>query len=200
MLITLEGLDGSGKTTVAAALADRYPDAVHTSEPTETWYGAAVRRSIEDEEADPLAEFFLYTADHAAHLAGVVRPALDRGALVIADRYADSRFAYQATTLEGRVERPLEYVQAVHAPWSRPPDATLYFDVDPETGADRSGSTNKFERVDFLRRVRANYERVIETDPGRFVRIDAARPVDEVVDAALEAAESILATDRDGHA
>ncbi|MFT4885297.1 MAG: dTMP kinase, partial [Natronomonas sp.] len=69
MLITLEGLDGSGKSTVAEALQDVLPEAetVFTREPTESWYGEAVNRSIDDDEADPLAELFLYTADHADH-------------------------------------------------------------------------------------------------------------------------------------
>lgn len=181
MLVTLEGLDGSGKTTVAEALRDSRPTATFTREPTESWYGEAVRRSLDDDDADPIAELFLYTADHAAHLADVVRPALDRGELVISDRYSDSRYAYQAAALEGRVERPLEYIVGVHDPWTVPPDATLYFDVDPETGAARSGATNKFEQAAFLESVREQYERLIANDPERFVRIDASQPPEVVI-------------------
>ena len=184
MLVTLEGLDGSGKTTVAEALRDAYPGAVFTREPTRSWYGEAVRRSLEDDDADPVAELFLYTADHAAHLAEVVRPALARDALVISDRYSDSRYAYQAAALEGRVERPLEYIVGVHTPWTVPPDLTLYLDVDPETGATRSGATNKFEQAAFLRSVRDNYERLLRNDPERFVRIDAGRSPEAVIDEA----------------
>ncbi|NIS30171.1 MAG: dTMP kinase [Actinobacteria bacterium] len=181
MLVTLEGLDGSGKTTVAEALRDRYPEAVYTREPTTSWYGEAVRRSLEDDDADPIAELFLYTADHAAHLPEVVRPALERDALVISDRYSDSRYAYQAAALGGRVERPLEYIVGVHNPWTVPPDLTLYFDVDPETGAARSGATNKFEQAAFLESVRENYERLLRNDPERFVRIDAERSPEAVI-------------------
>ncbi|MFW6000086.1 MAG: dTMP kinase, partial [Halorubrum sp.] len=76
MLITLEGLDGSGKTTVWEALHDVYPDATFTREPTDSWYGEAVGRSMGDPDADPVAELFLYTADHANHLSETVRPAL----------------------------------------------------------------------------------------------------------------------------
>ena len=181
MLVTLEGLDGSGKTTVAEALEASRPDATFTQEPTESWYGEAVRRSIGDDDADPIAELFLYTADHADHLTRVVRPALDRGELVVSDRYSDSRYAYQAAALEGRVDRPLEYIIGVHTPWTRPPDATLYLDVDPETGAARSGAQNKFEQAAFLRSVSEQYERLIETDPERFVRIDATRSPEAVI-------------------
>ncbi|PSP49375.1 hypothetical protein BRC67_11160 [Halobacteriales archaeon QH_3_68_24] len=93
MLVTLEGLDGSGKSSAAARLqeSDAVPeDAVFTREPTGSWYGDAVRRSIESPEADSLAELFLYTADHAAHLAETVRPALAEDRVVVSDRYSDS--------------------------------------------------------------------------------------------------------------
>ena len=175
MLVTFEGLDGSGKTTVWEAIAERYPDAVATREPTESWYGEAVYRSVGDDDADPLAELFLYTADHADHLSRVIRPALAAGRLVVSDRYSDSRYAYQGATLEGRVAEPIEYIRSIHEPISRTPDLTFYLDVDPETAAERSGRTNKFERTDYLRRVAANYERLIEADPERFVRVDATQ-------------------------
>ncbi len=188
MLVTLEGIDGSGKTTVWEALHDVYPSATFTMEPTETWYGDAVRRSIRTPEADPLAELFLYTADHAAHLAETVRPALEAGDLVISDRYSDSRYAYQGASLVGVIDRPIEFVRGIHEPWTRSPDLTLYFDVDPTTGADRSGGTNKFEQVQFLELVAENYERLIEAESGRFVRIDANRSPERVI----ESTESVL--------
>jgi len=187
MLLTFEGLDGSGKTSALSRLrdSDAVPaDAVFTREPTETWYGEAVQRSIDDPGADALAECFLYTADHAAHLAETVRPALADDRAVVSDRYADSRFAYQGATLATHphldVADPLDYVREVHDPWTRPPDATVYLDVDPETGARRAGTTNKLETVEFLERVDENYERLVAGDPDRFVRVDATRPQDAV--------------------
>jgi dTMP kinase len=192
MLVTLEGLDGSGKTTAWEALGERYPDAVLTREPTDSWYGDAVYRSLEDADADPLAELFLYTADHAAHLSRTVRPALEEGRLVISDRYSDSRFAYQAATLEGVIDRPLSYVREIHAPFSRAPDATLYFDVDPETAAERSGATNKFEQAAYLERVREYYERLLADEPDRFVRIDATQPREAVLDDVVSAMDDVL--------
>jgi dTMP kinase len=194
MLVTLEGIDGSGKTTAREGLREAFPDAVFTREPTDSWYGDAVRRSIEDDDADPLAELFLYTADHAAHLDRTVRPALDRGDLVISDRYVDSRYAYQAAALEGVIDDPLAYVRRVHRPFTRRPNLTLYFDVDPETGTRRSGATNKFEQLAFLRSVRERYEVVIASDPDRFVRIDATRSPDAVLEEAIEAIESTRRT------
>ena len=194
MLITLEGIDGSGKTTVWEALHDEF-DATFTREPTETWYGEAVNRSVADDDADPVAELFLYTADHAAHLANTVRPALDRGELVISDRYSDSRYAYQAASLDGVITRPMEYIIGIHGPFTRAPDFTLYFDVEPRTGAARSGATNKFEQAGYLAQVQGNYERLIANEPGRFRRIDASQSPEEVIDAAVEAIER--AVDRD---
>ncbi|PSP57788.1 dTMP kinase [Halobacteriales archaeon QH_7_66_36] len=186
MLVTLEGIDGAGKTTVLSALSDAYPEAVVTREPSESWYGEAVERSIVAPDSDSLAELFLFLADHADHLARVVQPALADGSLVIADRYVDSRIAYQGATLRDEVKRPMEYIRGIHEPFTRMPDLTLYLDIDPETAAERAGATNKMEHADFLADVRANYERLIDAEPDRFVRIDATRPPEEVVAAAEE--------------
>ncbi|SDK02445.1 dTMP kinase [Natronorubrum texcoconense] len=193
MLVTLEGLDGSGKTTVWEALRESYPEATFTREPTnDSWYGDAVYRSIGDDDADSLAELFLYTADHADHLSRVIEPALERGDLVVSDRYSDSRYAYQGATLESydRLEAdPLEYVVDVHEPFTIDPDLTIYLDLDPETAAERAGATNKFEHADYLESVRANYKRLLERDPDRFVRVDATQEPERV----LEAVEDVLA-------
>jgi dTMP kinase len=182
MLVTLEGLDGSGKTTVWNALGDAYPDAVRTREPTESWYGEAVYRSIDAADADPLAELFLYTADHADHLSRVVRPALAEGKLVISDRYSDSRYAYQGATLADEVDDPMGYVQSIHEPFTRTPDLTVYLDLDPETAAERSGKTNKFEQTAYLEQVSENYEQLIADEPDRFVRVDATQPPETVAE------------------
>ncbi|WP_142857955.1 dTMP kinase [Salinigranum halophilum] len=196
MLVTLEGLDGSGKTTVLGHLRDEFPEATFTCEPTDSWYGESVLRSIRDDEADPLAELFLFTADHADHLARVVRPALETGSLVISDRYADSRYAYQAATLAAydhlAVDDALTYVREVHAPFTRDPDRTVYLDVDPETAAERAGATNKLEHVDYLRRVRDNYERLIREDDGRFVRVDATQSPAAVASDVVRAVEKAV--------
>ncbi|MCQ4332687.1 dTMP kinase [Natronomonas sp. F2-12] len=187
MLVTLEGIDGGGKTTVLEALRERLPSegTVFTREPTDSWYGDAVSRSIDDADADPLAELFLYTADHADHLARVVRPALAEGKLVVSDRYSDSRYAYQGATLSERFTDPVAYIRSVHEPFTRPPDATLYFDLPAETGAERAGATNKFETAAYLEDVRVNYERLLEAEPDRFHRIDATQPRERVVESAV---------------
>ncbi|GGJ08059.1 thymidylate kinase [Halobellus salinus] len=196
MLLTLEGLDGSGKTTAWEALAGSHPDVTFTREPTSSRYGDAVARSMGDDDADPLAELFLFTADHADHLSRVIRPALAAGSVVVSDRYSDSRLAYQAASLsDSRLaddRDPLSYIRAVHEPFSRPPDATIYLDIDPETAAARAGATNKFERAAYLEDVRENYERLIDADPDRFVRVDATRSESTVVDAVERHVERLV--------
>jgi dTMP kinase len=195
MLVTLEGIDGSGKTTAWEALHDVYPDATFTAEPTDSWYGEAVRRSIGETDADPLAELFLLTADHADHLSRVVKPALDDGDLVISDRYSDSRYAYQGASLAGEIRRPMEYIRGIHQPFTRPPDATIYLDVDPTVGAERAGATDKFEAAGYLSAVQENYETLVSYQPERFVRVDAEQPPEDVLDAVESALERILSND-----
>jgi dTMP kinase len=195
MLLTLEGIDGSGKTTCWETLRAEF-EATFTREPTDSWYGDAVRQSIADDEADSLAELFLYTADHAAHLAGTVRPALSRGDIVISDRYSDSRYAYQGATLADRFDDAVAFVRGVHEPWTRPPDVTIYLDVDPETGARRSGATDKFESVEYLTAVRDNYERLIGADSERFVRVDATQSAETVQREVVDIVEELLRAER----
>mgnify|MGYP006274608825 CR=1 FL=1 len=192
MLVTLEGLDGSGKTTVWEALHDVYPDAVFTREPTDSPYGEAVYRSIEDDDVDPLAELFTFVADHADHLSRVVRPALADGDLVVSDRYVDSRCAYQGASLDGVVDRPVEYIRGVHQPFTVQPDLTVYLDVDPETAVERSGATNKFEQFQYLSAVSENYDRLREWMPERFVRVDATQSPEAVLDEVEHVIEAVV--------
>jgi dTMP kinase len=192
MLVTIEGIDGAGKSTVVEALRERYPDATYTREPTGSWYGEAVDRSVADPDADPLAELFLYTADHADHLSRVVRPALAAGDLVVSDRYSDSRYAYQGVSIADRVADPVAYVRRVHEPFTRPPDLTVYLDLPPEVGAERAGATNKFERSGFLADVREAYEGLIAAEPERFVRVDAEQSPEAVATEAAAAIEEAL--------
>lgn len=192
MLITLEGIDGSGKTSVWTALQAEYPDIVYTREPTDSWYGEAVRRSIEDEGADPMAELFLYMADHADHVAHVVEPAMTAGRTVVSDRYSDSRKAYQGATLHDRIPAPMAYIDELHKPWTIPPDLTIYIDVPPKVGVERSGSTNKFEQEQYLVRVADNYSELIDAEPDRFTRIDGTQPVSTVIETAIETVGNVL--------
>jgi thymidylate kinase (EC 2.7.4.9) len=191
-LITLEGLDGSGKSTVIEGLQRRHPEWCFTCEPTTSWYGDAVRRSVESDAADPIAELFLFIADHAEHLRTTIRPGLEAGEVIVSDRYIDSRIAYQAVTLAETIEAPAAFITAVHEPFTILPDLTVFLEVDPETAARRSGATNKFEQVAHLQAVSHEYERLIDHAPDRFVRIDATSPPADVLDAVERAVGAVL--------
>ena len=197
MLVTVEGIDGAGKSTVAKRMEvlERLKEeldieAVYTHEPTGSWLGDAVRRSINDDDSVPLADLFLFVSDHADHVERVVKPALADGEVVVCDRYIDSRYAYQGATLSERDEEvfddALEWVRGLHEGWTIIPDLTLLLDIPPEEAVERlDRETMKFERVEFLRDVRQNYTRLAESED-RFVVIDATQDVDEVVERCVE--------------
>ena len=194
MLVTVEGIDGAGKSTVVERMKDEMEEAVFTREPTSSWLGDAVRRSIEDDESVPLADLFLFVADHADHIERVIRPALADDELVICDRYVDSRYAYQGATLAERDEEvfddALDWVRGLHKGWTVVPDLTLLLDIQPDEAVERlNRETVKFERAEFLRDVRQNYMRLADEEE-RFVVIDATQEVDEVVRECVEEVEA----------
>lgn len=149
MLVTIEGIDGSGKSTLHEALGPYLADLdpVITREPGSTWIGEAVRRAIR-EHADPVAEALLFVADHAAHLREVVRPALSEGRLVISDRYIDSRYVYQQVTLDGIIPNPLAWLRAVHAGWTVFPDLTILLAVPIPVALERTGRRESGEHFE----------------------------------------------------
>lgn len=195
-LITLEGIDGSGKSTVAENL-QKNPEIkafkpVFTREPTRgTLTGNTVEKAIQS-DTDQLAELFLFTADHAEHLAKLIKPALENGKIVISDRYSDSRYAYQGVTLKTRLENPLEWVKELHRGWTIVPNLTFLFDIRPEISIKRCGKRgeqSKFEKLEFLRGVREIFLKLAADDPERFIVIDASRSSEYIE---KEVAEKIL--------
>lgn len=181
-LITLEGIDGTGKSSIAKMLKTRFPEAVFTVEPTPGWIGKAVKKSIES-EADPLAELFLFVADHAEHIAKTVKPALDDGKLVISDRYSDSRYAYQGATLSDKFDDAMGWVESIHKGWTIVPDMTILFTIDPAIAVSRCGirgNHTKFEKIGFLETVQENFLKLAKREPQRFVVIDAGKELEVV--------------------
>ncbi len=177
MLITLEGIDGSGKSTLHEALkgllADLAP--VFTREPGATWVGDQVRRAVA-EQIDPVTEATLFVADHAAHLAKVVRPALDAGRLVISDRYSDSRYAYQSVTLRGIIPEPEKWLRDMHNGWTIIPDRTFLCVLPVDAALTRlkpDTEREHFEKRETLEKVQNNYLEYARYEPGRFVIVDA---------------------------
>jgi dTMP kinase len=181
-LITLEGIDGTGKSSIANMLKKGFPDAVFTREPTQSRIGRAVKKSIDSDE-DPLAELFLFVADHAEHIAKVIRPALAEGKIVISDRYSDSRYAYQGATLSDDFDDAVAWVQGIHRGWTVCPDLTILFTIDPAVAVMRCGvrgEKTKFEKLEFLKKVQDNFLRLSREEPHRFVIIDAGAELEKV--------------------
>ncbi|HJJ99002.1 MAG TPA: dTMP kinase [Methanocorpusculum sp.] len=189
MLITIEGIDGAGKSTLCEGLKTRLADLhpLFTREPGCPYFGDlrdAVRRAIAA-EGDPMVEATLFVADHAVHLAAVVRPALATGQIVISDRYSDSRFAYQEVSLAGIHPDPRGWLEAVHSGWSIRPDMTILL-VLPVTAAMSRiagrGEQEHFERQEFLENVQKNYLTRAAEDPTRFVLVDAKCDAKTILD------------------
>ena len=190
LFITLEGGDGSGKTTQAsllgAWLAGQGREVVRTREPGGTEVGVEVREIVLHHRGDiaPRAEALLYAADRAHHVATVVRPALERGAVVIQDRYIDSSVAYQGA---GRVLDPAE-VRSISewATGALAPDLTILLDLDADEARTRlDGARTRYDRLEaeaseFHDRVRSAYLALAAEEPDRFLVVDATAPVEEI--------------------
>jgi len=192
LFITFEGPDGSGKTTQARLLAARLRsqghDVISVREPGGTAISDQIRQIVHDVrnvEMQPKAELLLYSASRAQLVEQVIRPHLARGGIVICDRYADSSLAYQGY---GR-GLDLDMVQRIQAfaTDGLTPDLTFYLDLDVEEGLRRRlASRAEWNRLDdqeldFHRRVREGYARLIAADTtGRWRVINAARSVDEI--------------------
>jgi dTMP kinase len=177
MLITLEGIDGSGKSTLHESLREPLADLdpLFTREPGATWVGEQVRRAIK-EQIDPVTEATLFVADHAAHLAKVVRPALEAGRLVISDRYSDSRYAYQSVTLQGVIPQPEKWLRDMHNGWTIIPDKTFLCVLPVDAALTRlkpDTEREHFEKRETLEKVQNNYLEYARNEPGRFVVVDA---------------------------
>jgi dTMP kinase len=200
MLITLEGIDGSGKSTLHSALRELLQDLdpVFTREPGATWVGDSVRRAIA-EQIDPVTEATLFVADHAAHLATVVRPALAEGRLVISDRYSDSRFAYQSVTLQKIIPDPEAWLRAMHNGWTIIPDKTFLCILPVDDALNRLKPDNQrehFERREVLEKVQNNYLTYARNEPSRFVIVDAMLPSGTVAEFVADAIREMWVTGR----
>jgi dTMP kinase len=190
--ITLEGGDGSGKTTQSNLLAEWLEGAgrtvVQTREPGGSEVGQLIRDIVLHHRGDiaPRAEALLYAADRAHHVATVVRPAIERGDIVLQDRYLDSSVAYQGA---GRVLDATEVRDlSLWAAEGALPDLTLLLDLDPAAARTRLDADDKpfdrleAEREEFHGRVRDAYLTLAEAEPERFLVLDAAEPPEAIAE------------------
>jgi dTMP kinase len=202
--ITLEGPDGSGKTTAARHLAEwlrsRGRDALLTGEPGGTPLGDEIRRIVLHhrgvaDDLDPRADALLFAAQRAQHVSRLIRPALERGEWVICARFLDSSLAYQGAGY-GIDEDAMRQLQAF-ATDELVPDLTILIDVPVEVGLGRKrrGQWNRFEDTEgaaFFEAVRAAYLRLAAEEPERFRVIDGSGTVPEVDEAVQALVEPLL--------
>jgi dTMP kinase len=190
LFLTFEGGDGSGKSTQSALLTEwlvaEGHAVVHTREPGGTDVGVEIREIVLHLRGHiaPRAEALLYAADRAHHIATVVRPALERGDVVLQDRYLDSSVAYQGV---GRVLDPGEIRElSLWAAEGLLPDLTVLLDLDETVGRGRLDEARtrydrlEAEEAEFHARVRAAYLDLASAEPERFLVLDATLPVDEL--------------------
>lgn len=199
MFITLEGPEGSGKTTAVEAavkaLQEKGYEIVRTREPGGTPIAEQIRNVILDKantSMDPRTEALLYAASRRQHLVEKVWPALKEGKIVICDRYLDSSLAYQGGARGLGVDEVLNVnLFATENTW---PDLTLLFDIKPEVGLARIASNASrevnrldLEKLEFHNKVRDTFLALAKKYPERYVIIDASQSRDEVAKATLEA-------------
>jgi len=186
--VTLEGVDGAGKSThvqfIADFVASKGRHAVMTREPGGTELAERLREAILGQRMDPTVETLLIFAGRADHVARVIRPALEAGSWVICDRFSDATAAYQGAG-NGVSQQLIETLGAVAHPGLMP-DRTLIFDCPYEVAAQRLAASGKkldrFESADraFFERVRGTYLARARAEPGRMRVIDATAPVPEI--------------------
>ena len=197
LFITFEGIDGAGKSTHIQAVATRLQaagrDLVLTREPGGTPLAETLRELVLHRGMDALTEALLIFAARRDHLQQVIEPALQRGAVVLCDRFTDATFAYQGAGRGfdlGVLTQLEQWVQQ-----GRQPDVTLWFDLAPEVAAQRLAGArvpDRFEQqpAEFFRRVNDGYRARAEADVARFIRVDASLERDAVwrsIEAAMQA-------------
>ena len=189
LFITLEGGDGAGKSTQIRNIERFFTEkglvVVHTREPGGTAISEKLRDILLDNgntEMTAVTEMMIYAASRAQHVRELIMPALERGEVVICDRFVDSSVAYQAY---GRELGDMVAEVNRHATGGLRPDITFWLDIDPEAGKARAAKAGELDRLelekmDFHYRVYEGYKKIAEQEPDRVKRINAADSVEEI--------------------
>ena len=196
LFVTLEGIDRSGKSTLAEKLKEEYSSAIFTREPSDGYYGQILRESIADPDSPPngLPDFFLFLADRADHIQNTIHPNLLTGQTVICDRYYDSSLAYQTQAFTSFVPGDMNDVQfgdKIMEDWIIEPDLTLYIDITVEEAIRRMENSQyqKYETRRQLSDARNIYRTLRSVYPDRYEMINGMQSPEEVFDEAVEIIE-----------
>ena len=190
-LITFEGGDGAGKSTLIGHLyewlQEQGRDVITTRAPGSTTLGQEIRQwLLHGHHMDARAELLLFLADRAQHVHEIIAPALSRGAIVLCDRFNDSTVAYQgaARQLSEEVVRSF----CAFASYDTVPDLTFYLDLDPAIARLRLATKDRLESESqaFHANIRASFQNMVKNNPHRFVSLDATLPIPTLVDRAKE--------------
>ena len=193
MFISIEGIEGCGKSTLVNSLGqylqERNIDYVITKEPGSTSIGKILRSILLDkkQKIDPLTELTMMFSDRLDHLDKVIKPSLEKGKIVITDRYIDSTYAYQGAgrgiskTLIGNLVRKTEIML---------PDRTILLDIDPELGLKRASTRNELDRfesenIEFHERLRKSFLDAAGDNPDRFLTVDAEQEPDNILQSVI---------------
>lgn len=200
VFVVFEGGDSAGKSTqvrrLARHLTERGVRHVLTHEPGDSWLGQEVRRLVLSPDSGDItarAECLLYIADKAQHVVEVVRPALERGEVVVCDRYVDSTIAYQAA---GR-DLPAAAVEAI-ARWATAdlrPDLTVLLDADPRQAVSRIVEKDRIEQAgeDFHQRVRDGFLELASRDPQHYLVLPARDSIESIAERVAARVDELLA-------
>lgn len=192
ILISLEGIDGCGKTsaveTIVTECERAEKDFVTTKEPSDLWTGEVVYGALTDDEMVATTDFMLFCADRAHHIEERIKPALEAGKVVITDRYADSTVAYQTDRVADELGMDVgscrQYIRRVFEPFHISPDRTIYLDISVDTSLERCDQADKFENRQTLEAAKREYDRLYsECDVG--IRIIDAEQRQSAVDQRL---------------
>lgn len=194
LFVSIEGIDGAGKSTVVEGIKENFKQVSFTKEPSGLWTGDCVYRSIESEDTNPFTDFYLFMADRAHHIDNTIKPALEKDLMVVSDRFADSTRAYQFHALNDELPQgetfTEQYIDSLMTHWNIEPDLTIYIDISVETSIERCEGGDKYEEEGYLRDVKERYEYLRERFDYRYVTVDGEMDQSDVKNRAVDIIEN----------
>ena len=190
IFITFEGIEGSGKSTISKMIYEellgRSISVIYTYEPGDTPLGREIRQTLLNPDykgMEPLTEILLYLADRVEHVNKIIKPSLEKGTMVISDRFSDSTIAYQGFARGFPINQLKELDRIVRAEVK--PDITILLDLDVKEGLKRNRGVNKIDRfeledVEFHEMVRKGFLTLAKDEPDRFRVVDASQDLKDV--------------------